>query len=183
MAAFRVREALKKAGINTSDVSTSVLSEIHAIPAKDLRAFGERLVSGGGTLACARQLVREYNASKKKPSAPPKATEDAEPDISMNGGDIDPLAESATTGDGEAGEEELSEAAPKTPPAKQTSTQPPARVLEEPPRKNVDLNSVQKVIQTYIDKVGDLESGYSYEYKTNAAYEIWSLLLAELAGL
>jgi hypothetical protein len=70
----------------------------------------------------------------------------------------------------------------KTAPAKKSGT-PPARVLEEPPHKKVDLNSVQSVLQKYIDQIEKTEAGYIFEYKTDAAYEIWSLLLAELAGL
>jgi ParB/RepB/Spo0J family partition protein len=174
LAAFRVRDALKKAGVDASAVSTSVLCEIHAIPAKDLRELGEKLVAGGGTLACARQLMRDYNAGKKAPpNEPQKSDYEPAPDVSVADDDV-PV-------DGEA-----VDAAPLKPEAKaqsvkKTSVKPPARALEEPPHKTVDLNSVQVVIQKYIEKVNKNEDGYGVEYKTDAAYEIWSLLLSELA--
>jgi ParB/RepB/Spo0J family partition protein len=180
-------DATKKWLDDINELSTQALCEIQGIKKDILIPISKRLIAGGGTVACARQLVRDYNAPKKEPPPAPEETApketESEPDVSMGGGDIDPLSESTTEGDGEAGEGEPTKTTPKAPSTKQTSTQPPVRVLEEPPHKNVDLNSVQRVIQTYIDKVGDLESGYSYEFKTNAAYEIWSLLLAELAGL
>jgi len=177
----RAREWLK----DINELSTQALCEIQGIKKDALIPISKRLIAGGGTVACARQLVRDYNAPKKEPA--PKKTESeesAEPDVSVDGGNIDPLMTESAIADGsDAGEGEPSETEPKAPPAKKTPTQAPVRVLEEPPHKKVDLNSVQKVIQSYIDKVGDLESGYCYEYKTNAAYEIWSFLLAELAGL
>jgi hypothetical protein len=158
------------------------LSEIHAIPAKKLREFGEKLVSGGGTLACARQLMRDDNAQKKAPPLGKTAVDEPAPDVSMDGGNIDPLmSEGDISSDNDSVEVALPEPAAKVSPAKKTTAQPPARVLEEPPHKTVDLNSVQVVIRNYIDKISKSDAGYEFEYKTDAAYEIWSLLLSELA--
>ncbi|GHV90418.1 hypothetical protein AGMMS50268_09210 [Spirochaetia bacterium] len=42
------------------------------------------------------------------------------------------------------------------------------------------MNSVQVIIKKYIDDIASAEAGASYQYKTDAAYEIWAHLLKGL---
>jgi ParB/RepB/Spo0J family partition protein len=179
-------EAAKQWLADIDELATAVLCEFSAVKKESLIPMSKRLIAGGGTLACVRQLLRDYNAPKKEAStAQPEtpATDDADVNISMDDDGGDPIMDDAIALDaGDAGET-LPTVKEITSPAKKTSAPPPARVLESPPHKKVDLNSVQVVIRDYIEKISKGEAGYVFEYKTDAAYEIWSLILAELAGL
>jgi len=129
-----------------------------------------KLIDGGGTLSNARQLMREYNSTDKEPSL--ISPDEALPENTEGEKNSDPPVT-----DDDASLHDISEPVLPSPEAKSTSTkksasQAPARTLETPPSKKVDLNSVQMVIQGYIDKVGKGDAGYEYEYKTDAAYEI-----------
>jgi ParB/RepB/Spo0J family partition protein len=180
------------------DLSTQALNEIQGVKKSDLVSMARRLVEGGGTVSCARRLMREYNSKAEPPPLiPPKETEPAsakegDAEAVAAQGDIDPLAgnttdDSARGGDagegafdpGKAGEPF---AAPQKPaPAKKPAEKPSIRSLDDPPpHKMVDLNSVQVIIKEYIDLIGNTEAGAGYQYKTDAAYEIWAHLLKGL---
>ena|GEM_PF-769194 len=181
--------AAKQWLVDINELSTQALCEIQGVKKDALVPISKRLIAGGGTVSCARQLMKEYNAPRKEPAlvpaeeAPPEDTEADAPLAS--GDDIDPLAGDDGV-ENAAGEGEPSlpapTSSPKAPPSKKAGAQAPARELIEPPHKMVNLNSVQVVIRDYIKKVSEGQAGYEFEYKTDAAYEIWSLLLSELAG-
>jgi len=183
--AHRIRCALYNFGINTNSLSTKALCAIQSLSGERLKGIGQKLVAGGGSASLAQRLMREHNAGTAKaetliqPEEPEPETLDdtSEPHDNVDDG-IEHDENLDTT---DVNEPTLPTAEPRNSPAKKTGKKTSARVLEEPPHKQVDLNSVQVVIQGYIDKIGSSEAGYEYEYKTNAAYEIWSLLLAELA--
>jgi len=193
MEQIKSTDSMEDAGVwlqAINDLSTQALCEIQGVKKGALIAISKKLIDGGGTVACARQLMREYNAPRKEPAqAPAKETKTDDVEEPSSDDSIDPLVDEENTLDTEDGasvDTELykkltaGDTAPKSPPAKKSS-QPPARTLEEPPHKQVSLNSVQVVIRDYIEKISKNEAGYEFEYKTDAAYEIWSLLLEELA--
>jgi ParB/RepB/Spo0J family partition protein len=190
-------DAGKKWLADIYDLSTQALNEIQGVKKSDLVSMVRRLVEGGGTVSCARRLMREYNGKAEPPPLiPPEESQPAAPvqtretDVETVAaqGDIDPLAENAIADDcageasfdpGKAGEPPV---APQKPvQAKKPAEKPSVRSLgDPPPHKMVDLNSVQVIIKEYIDLVGDTEAGAGYQYKTDAAYEIWAHLLKGL---
>jgi len=159
--AYRVRCALNEFGINTVSLSTKALREIQILSGDKLKEVDEKLVAGGGSASFAQQLMREHNAGTKEEEPGKSETENS--DVTGARESTLPIAESKNTA------------------AKKPGRNASVRALEEPPHRQVNLNSVQVVIQGYIDKIGSSQAGYEYEYKTDAAYEIWSLMLVELA--
>jgi len=187
--AYRVRCALEKTGINTAFLSTKTLREIQGLPSDRLKEVGKKLIAGGGSASLAKQLMQECTAGTAKAETLAQQEESDQPEPE---GISDDDREPQDVADGGAGPEETPgaidteepespAAEPKVPPARKAGAKRAVRELEEPPHKQVDFNSVQVVIQSYIDKIGSCAAGYEYEYKTSAAFEIWSLLLAELA--
>ena len=142
----------------------------------DLVSLVRKVVDEGGTVAVARRIVREYNGKAAPPLIPPKevepvpAKESAGEAAAVQGGDaVEP---------GDMGEPSPP---PKSAPAKKPAEKPKVRRIDDPPpHKMVDLNSVQAIIKEYIDLIGETEAGASYQYKTEAAYEIWAHLLKGL---
>jgi ParB/RepB/Spo0J family partition protein len=172
------------------DLSTQALNEIQGAKRTDLVSMARRLVEGGGTVSCARRLMREYNGRTEPSLIPPKEMEPVpatESEMETAQDDIDPLA-GDSAGEGDTGESfdpgsagKPSTAPQKPAPGKKPAEKPPVRSLgDPPPHKMVDLNSVQVIIKEYIDFIGDTEAGISYQYKTDAAYEIWAHLLKGL---
>jgi len=185
LTAYKIRSAMekelradKKRIAELANISTQAFSEITGVKKEHLVGTVLKLIDGGGTLSCARQLMREYNTqleNAKNNEAPPEETEgedSGEPplvnEVALPLDDCEPLLPTTMKTEATA--------------TKKSASQDPARKLETPPSKKVDLNSVQVVIKAYIEKVGKVYAGYEYEYKTDAAYEIWALLLEELAG-
>ncbi|MCL2410092.1 MAG: ParB N-terminal domain-containing protein [Treponema sp.] len=186
LTAYKIRSAAEKEAqgdkkriTEISNISTQALSEITGVKKEHMARMVQKLIDGGGTLSCARQLMREYNSSNKEPSL--VSIDNTSPEKNESAEFSDPLMDDDTLPD-DGNIHVLPPQETKTTSAKKSASQSPARTLEIPPHKKVDLNSVQVVIQEYIDKVSSGEAGYEYEYKTDAAYEIWALLLAELAG-
>jgi ParB/RepB/Spo0J family partition protein len=189
-------ETAKKWLADIYDLSTQALNEIQGVKKESLVDMSHRLIDEGGTVAAARRMMREYNVKAEPPPLiPPKETKPAaakasDTEAAAIQGDIDPLAGNAAddgSGGDDAGEAafdpgnagEMSPAPQK--PAKKTAEKPSVRSLgDPPPHKMVDLNSVQVIIKEYIDLIGNTEAGASYQYKTDAAYEIWAHLLKGL---
>ena len=190
--AHRVRDVLEKFGIKTISLSTATLTEIQSLTGNKLKDIATKLVAGGGTKSLARQLMREHNSSTAKAvtliqSDEPKkselaeTTDDSVPQDVPADGDTTDMQEAPVTTDIEEPKLPTAEPGEKSP-AKKAGAKAPARKLEEPPHMEVSLNSVQLVIKSYIDKIENTQAGYEYTYKTEAAHEIWALLLLELGG-
>ena len=188
--AHRVRTVLEKHGIKTASLSTATLTEIQSLTGNKLKDVATKLVAGGGTKSLARQLMREQNASTEKaetliqsdePSQtePVETADDATEPHYSGDGNTDTQDAPVTT---DIEEPKLPTAESGESPAKKTGVKTTTRELEEPPHKQVTLNSVQAVIKDYVDKIGGTQAGYEYTYKTEAAHEIWALLLSELGG-
>ena len=175
--------------VDINGLSTQALCEIQGVKKDALISMSRNLIAGGGTVSCARQLMRNYNTPQKEAPLAEEAEAGSEPEITKQdtalavGDNIDPLADNENTTESNDDEPSLPAPASKASSSKKPAGQAPARVLEEPPHKKVNLNSVQAVIRDYIENISKAKAGYEFEYKTDAGYEIWSLLLAELAGL
>jgi len=179
--ASMVAEYAEKRVAEVAKISTQALSEITGVKKGHLVDIVLKLIDNGGTLSCARQLMSEYNLRGNAPMLVPADKALSEKIEGEESGDPPLMDEDASPPD--SCEPILPAPETKTTSAKKPASQAPARMLETPPSKKVDLNSVQMVIQAYIDKVNKGDAGYEYEYKTGAAYEIWAFLLAELAEL
>jgi ParB/RepB/Spo0J family partition protein len=178
-------EAAKKWLADIYGLSTQALNEIQGVKKEGLVDISHRLIDEGGTVAAARRLMREYNSKAEPPPLiPPKEMEPAP----AKGGDVEASAEDGAGGDdaGETAFDPGNEGEPPTAPhkpapAKKPAENPSVRSLgDPPPHKMVDLNSVQVIIKEYIDLIGNTEAGAGYQYKTDAAYEIWVHLLKGL---
>jgi ParB/RepB/Spo0J family partition protein len=188
-AAVAVAEKARNALIDTSEVSTQALNEIQGVEQKDLARIVRELIAQGGTVSVARQLMKQYNAKKGSGGLPYSAaetsaavppeepeTEKADDDLSVDDtgniefSDIDPLA-----GDGGA------ELPPPKPAQKKKGTGNPRTPIIpfDPPHKMVDANSVQLIIEEYKDLV-ETRADEGFEYKVDAAHDIWALLLDRL---
>jgi len=192
IAAYRTRTTLEKFGINTASVSTAALNEIQSLSGDKLKEVGIKLVAGGGTKSLARQLMREHNSSTAKAETliqsdepkrpePAEAPDNCEPQNVPTDDDNTDTKEPSVTTDIEEPKLPTAESGGNST-AKKTVAKAPTRKLEEPPHMEVSLNSVQLVIKSYIDKIENIQAGYEYTHKTEAAYEIWASLLSELGG-
>ncbi|MCL2380482.1 MAG: ParB/RepB/Spo0J family partition protein [Treponema sp.] len=170
--AHRTREALKDLGVNTASLSTTALNEIQSLSGENLKAAGIKLVTEGGTAAVARQLAREHNEPHISQEEPGQ-TEAG--NVQAAESDSDNSFASAMPDDDVTDAPVLLPASPEKKPEKKKQ----AQKLEPPPHKNVSLNSVQVVIQRYIDGINSSSAKSEY---ADAAYEIWALLLSELGG-
>jgi ParB/RepB/Spo0J family partition protein len=187
----KARDAL----IDTSEVSTQALNEIQGIEQKDLARIVKDLIAQGGTVSVARQLMKQYNAARGNavlPFAPPPSPFPGAPHAGPEGkppeaastqtdgeDDLDPLA-------GDIADEPLAgNGAAEPPPAKPAakkkaaSKQRPPIIPFDPPHKMVDANSVQLIIEEYKDLV-ETRGDEGFEYKVDAAHDIWALLLDRL---
>ena len=162
------------------DLPTQVLCEIQSVNKEHIVAISQRLINSGGTLSAARQLVKDLNESPDKIKASVEFNDFPE-NSPENEYDIDPF--SSIPGDKKPTSADSSIISINDSSSKLSNQRHEKRVLEEPPHKKVNLNDVQLVIKDYIDKLSKFEdAGSIFEYKTDAAYEIWSLLLAKLSG-
>jgi ParB family chromosome partitioning protein len=160
------------------DLSTQALNEIQGLKNGDLVSMARKLVESGGTVSCARRLMREYNDRAEPPLVSSAETIKAPPGLSADdAGDIEEMIDFDGTLDPLIG----TESGGNKSSLKRPAEKPSVRSLgDPPPHKMVDLNSVQVIIKDYIDLVGNTEAGSSYQYKTDAAYEIWAYLLKGL---
>jgi ParB/RepB/Spo0J family partition protein len=183
-------ETAKKWLADIYDLSTQALNEIRGLKKEALVDISHRLIDEGGTVAVARRLMREYNEKAEPPSLiPPVTTIKAPPSLSVDGvEDIEKIMGSKATPieemmDAEGNLDLLigTDTSRESASAKKPAEKPSVRSLGvSAVHKMVDLNSVQVIIKEYIDLVENTEAGASYQYKTDAAYEIWAYLLKGL---
>jgi hypothetical protein len=187
-------EAAKKRLADIYDLSTQSLNEIQGVKEEALIDISRRLIDEGGTVAAARRLMREYNGKAEPPLIPPKETEpmpaeESEMEATPAQDDIGPptgnnawIDDAGETTFAPGGAENPSWPRPQKPVSEKKIVESlSVRILgDPPPHKMVDLNSVQVIIKEYIDLIGNTEAGAIYQYKTDAAYEIWAHLLKEL---
>jgi hypothetical protein len=125
-----------------------------------------------------------YTAAETSAAAPPEEPEvKAGEDLSVDGNiefcDSDPLdgddAEPTLVGGGAV---ELPP--PKPAQKKKGAGNPRTPIIPfDPPHKMVDANSVQLIIEDYKDLV-ETRADEGFEYKVDAAHDIWALLLDRL---
>ncbi|MDR2097676.1 MAG: ParB/RepB/Spo0J family partition protein [Spirochaetaceae bacterium] len=206
VSAFKVREAARAAGVDTSGLATGTLNEIQAAEAADYAELVKEILRGGGTSEVARSIMEKYRVAHGRPANPQKAREQgaaqAEPETESMGSLRDPLGitplEGGSFGDG------LKDEPGETPPPEkfaqkagpQKSPTPPERRVEEfnPPHKQVDFNTMCVAIMKYADRkfkecptdanfnsreCGCEEFCEAY-YKQEAAKDIIALLHTEL---
>jgi ParB/RepB/Spo0J family partition protein len=70
IAAYKTRKIAEDAGIDTSALDTRVLVEIQTAAEKDIPMLVQYTINGGGTVAAAKAIMRDYRPPKKdKPKA------------------------------------------------------------------------------------------------------------------
>ena len=72
IAAYKIREAAKAAGIDTAELATGTLNEIQATDVADYPALIIQIKHEGGTLEAARGIMGSYNVAHGKPAHPRK---------------------------------------------------------------------------------------------------------------
>jgi len=171
ISAYKVRTTAEDAGIDTSALETSVMSEIQTAAKKDIPMLVGYIINGGGTVAAAKSIMRDYRPPKKnRPAEPPEANE----------GGTDPSSE---TGEPPEGDDP-----PKETPGKRGETiktdNPDAWKRSEIKHKNVDLNDVFAEIYSYLtgleNKIKELgaegKQAEIEKYKQDAARDIIALI-------
>jgi ParB/RepB/Spo0J family partition protein len=87
IAAYKTRLVAENAGIVTSALETSVMAEIQTAAERDIPMLINYTINGGGTVAAAKAVMRDYRPPKKRPEpAAPAATsaeEISDPEITM----------------------------------------------------------------------------------------------------
>ena len=175
ISAYKTRLVAENAGINTSDLETSVMAEIQTAEEKDIPMLVNYTINGGGTVAAAKAIMRDYRPPKKKrpkPEAPaagretPKETE-AAPVETPAGHDIDPLK----------GNTEQPPNKPAASPAR------PPLERREIDHKVVDLNEVFDEVYSYMTALEkhirenpEAEQAKIDGYKKEAALDIIALI-------
>jgi len=171
ISAYKVREAAEAAGIDTSALETSVMSEIQTADKKDIPVLVNYIINGGGTVAAAKSIMRDYR--------PPKPKHINVAEKYAIGADEEPLGD---TDDKSA----------ENTPAKETGKRgteiktdnPDAWKRSEIKHKQVDLNDVFAEIYAYLtgleNKIKELAAdGKQAEiekYKEDAARDIIALI-------
>jgi ParB/RepB/Spo0J family partition protein len=173
VSAFKVREAAKGAGVDTSSLATATLNEIQAAAAADYAELVKQILQGGGTLDAARLVMENYRVAHGKPAKPRSANPFHEPNDVVyskpeKGGDaseggisdplgIDPLSAADFTDELPEPEGEDVEVPPPAKPAtKSESKKSPAHGERhswlddfDPPHKQVDFNNMCVSIMRY----------------------------------
>jgi len=168
ISAYKVRAIAECAGYKTDELETSVMSEIQAAKEKDIPMLVSYIINGGGTVAAAKSIMKDYRPAKKNaPAKPPEGDE----------GESDPLCETHKTPDGEY-----------IPPGKRgeaiKTDNPDAWKRKEIKHKQVDLNDVFDEIFSYLtgleNKIKELgaegKQAEIEKYKKDAALDIISLV-------
>ena len=60
ISAYKVRTIAEEAGIDTSTLETSVMSEIQTVPKEDVSRLVQHIIDGGGTVAAAKVVMQKY---------------------------------------------------------------------------------------------------------------------------
>jgi hypothetical protein len=191
IAAYKLRKIAEEKGIDTSGLETSIFNEMRTAKEKDVPMLVQYTLNGGGTMAAARAIMKDYRGNKPKeppevspdipPSpfpglphgtspaaAPPEA--DTPPPVTESAGGIDPALTPH--------EEEKKPAG--------TKQRPPAEPAERPPveLKQVDVHDIFDEIYLYLtaleNRIKELgpeaEQARIDEIKKEAALDIISLI-------
>jgi len=171
ISAYKVRTAAEAAGIDTSALETSVMSEIQTAAKKDIPMLVQYIINGGGTVAAAKSIMKDYRPPKKnRPAEPPEADE----------GETDPSSET--------GEPPEADDPPKEPSGNRgeaiKTDNPDAWKRGEIKHKQVDLNDVFAEIYSYLtgleNKIRELgaegKQAEIEKYKQDATRDIIALI-------
>jgi ParB/RepB/Spo0J family partition protein len=176
ISAYKVRKIAEEAGHDTSTLETSVMSEIQTAAKKDIPMLISYILNGGGTVAAAKSIMRDYRPPKREtppePAKPESEEEDplCETNKTPPENDIDPLKGNIKTS-GKRGME--------------IKTENPEAWKREPiQHKQVDLNEVFNEIYAYLtalekkikDLGPDVKQAEIEGYKKEAALDIISLV-------
>jgi ParB family chromosome partitioning protein len=196
ISAYKVRLTLEKAGINTVEISTSILNEIQTVKSKDLPEVMRQIIEAGGSSRDARNIAKQYREKAKpprlEPIAAPAEESPAQPEPEESGSvDIDPLATVETgtvdVGDFQEPEKTTEAAAPekeKQKPAPE-KRKPIERETIEPDHATVDVNKILLGIYDYVSgmqkKLDKAEPPFDIEYgkfqiKIEAADDIIAII-------
>jgi ParB/RepB/Spo0J family partition protein len=170
ISAYKVRSTAEAAGIDTSALETSVMSEIQAAAEKDIPMLVQYTINGGGTVAAAKAIMKDYRPPKKNPPAKPTEPEK-------------PQSQSGEALAAEAQENEI-EKVPGERGAEIKAENPDAWKRGEIKHKQVDLNDVFDEVYSYMtgleNKINELQAdGKQAEiekYKREAALDIIGLV-------
>jgi ParB/RepB/Spo0J family partition protein len=137
ISAYKVRAIAECAGYKTDDLETSVMSEIQAAKEKDIPMLVGYIINGGGTVAVAKTIMKDYRPAKKsRPAESPEGDE----------GETDPTSKNEKTSSG--GE------TPREPTGNRGETiknnNPAAWKRDEIKHKQVDLNDVFDEVFSYL---------------------------------
>jgi ParB/RepB/Spo0J family partition protein len=206
ISAYKTRLIAENAGIDTSTLETSALAEIQAADEKDIPMLINYTINGGGTVAAAKAIMRDYRPPKNKPESPaPAATEVSpqaapalsseipEEDDPCNGCDADDeecqLCPAHDSGRGpfgppvEASKGNDKGKAPPEPAAAPASPVRPPLERREIDHKVVDLNDVFDEVYSYMNALEkrirespEAEQAKIDGYKKEAALDIIALV-------
>jgi ParB/RepB/Spo0J family partition protein len=182
ISAYKTRMTAEAAGLDTSALETAALAEIHA-EEKDIPMLVSYTINGGGTVAAARAIMRDYRPPKKdkpRPESPAEAPAAIEA----------PVPESAPPPEGKDTEKTITIHKP--------SAQGPGTAFlgrERPPverreidHREVDLNDVFDEVYTYMNALEkrirenpDGDQAKIDGYKKEAALDIIALVQKRFA--
>jgi ParB/RepB/Spo0J family partition protein len=163
IAAYKARRLVESTGVDTSDLETQVLCEIHTAETEDLTGLINEIKLMGGTVFAARRIMREYRertmpsrvlghgcaGDAETPYTPGEAKVEAVVDVRVEGAGV-----------------EAPRSAPATRNERRLST-------FDAPQKTVKLNDVLLVVNDYIEV---MKHRTGCEDKIEAAYDIIALL-------
>ena len=187
IAAYKTRKIAEDAGLDTSILETSALAEIQTAEEKDIPMLVGYAINGGGTVAAAKAIMRDYRPPKKEKPKPEEPAQSPEPAaVPAEGPDIDPLAETAETDTGGESPKGTEPAQPKKPAAPPPSGKPESREIEH---RDVDLNDVFDVVYAYMSALEKrirenpkADQAKIDGYKKEAALDIIALVQKKFEG-
>jgi len=182
ISAYKVRTIAEEAGIDTSTLETSVMSEIQTVPKEDVSRLVQHIIDGGGTVAAAKVVMQKYRfpwradpeiieqtiPSTEEPSPSMTTQEQAHPAPPET--DIDPLKDNVETPGNKGKGAEIK------------ADNPEAWKRGEIKHKQVNLNDVFNEIYMYLTalekKIHELGPGKTdvEMHKMEAALDIISLV-------
>jgi ParB/RepB/Spo0J family partition protein len=189
ISAYKTRKIAEEAGIDTSDLDTTVITLLQAGQEKDIPMLVQYTINGGGTAAAARAIMKDYRhpqgeAPQEANTAPPV------PDVHIDEVDRETAPPDRPEMDPLAGEvpAEPEKETPPEPAAKPAPGKPAAPHTPMPRQpidhKDVDLNDVFTEIYEYmtglekrIRELGpEAEQAKIDGYKKEAALDIIALV-------
>jgi ParB/RepB/Spo0J family partition protein len=177
ISAHKIRELTDKAGADTSGISTNTLCEIASAADGDIPLLIERIKEEGGTLAAARRIGREYRGV----DAPEESEAAPQPEEETEFSDFpEPSRERPLCPAGVVPPRELSASA--RPAEKHIPRETTTLADFDPPHKQVDVNDVLAIINSYIDEMkkkfydSNEDDCFEFHDKMDAAWDIVALL-------